>query len=187
MRAKTIVIASIVGFGFALWLARGGSPPSHAATTQAAPERTSATVGPSLARPFFAPSAPANGSAKPKLNPKSERYAKRMDDQIPTHLYNLASNCYKGNQQRDQRLDLTYHIRVRGSVISITDTKVVDSTLTDSALERCVRDTVANATWRDDDLPDLDEEGDLFMRAAGFAAYLANADDDDSAGGGAVN
>ena len=191
MRTRTLVAISIAGFAFALWLARGGDPPSSSAETPpAATPTTSARMAPRLVRPTAASSAAtAAAPAVRKLNPKSERYAHRMDDQVPQRLYAMASRCYKGGSGRDQRLDVTYKIRVSDGAVSIGDVRVVESTLSDPQLERCVLGTIGNATWRDDELPDVQEEGDLFMRVEGFSSYLANAEADeaDGAGGDTMN
>ena len=186
MRTKVLVGISIAGFGFALWLARGGDPPASAS---AAPS----TIAPAARSPRALPVAPtsatptASAPAVRKLNPKSERYANRMDDQIPQRLYGMASHCYKGGSGRDQRLDVSYHVRVTEGAVSIGDVRVVESTLSDPQLERCVLGTLTSATWRDDELPNLAEDGDLFMRVEGFSSYLANAADDDATGGDTMN
>ena len=64
-----------------------------------------------------------------------------------------------------------------------------DSTLQDSGLERCITAKLSSLSWHDDELPDFEEDDDLFMRVAGWKAYLANAEADaeDNGGGGAVN
>lgn len=188
MRTKVIVGISLAGFGFALWLARGGDPPSAAAGAAPSPiAAVSATPSPRLLPVATADARPAGAPAVQKLNPKSERYANRMDDQIPQRLYGMASRCYKGGSGRDQRLDVSYHIHVSDGAVSIGDVRVVESTLSDPQLERCVLGTIANARWRDDELPNLSEEGDLFMRVEGFSSYLANAEDDDVGGGDTMN
>ncbi len=187
MRTKLLVGISIAGFGFALWLARGGDPPASAGPAPSPIAAASAVTSPH-ALPVATSAAPtAAAPAVRKLNPKSERYAHRMDDQIPQRLYGMASHCYKGGSGRDQRLDVTYHIRVTDGAVSIDDVRVAESTLTDPQLERCVLGTITNARWRDDELPDLSEEGDLFMRVEGFSSYLANAEADDDVGGDAIN
>lgn len=193
MRTKTLVIVSIAGFGFAVWLARGGDTPSHAAVD--APATPASTAPSSYAFPVSHPisaTTASNSGPRPapgKLDPKSERYARRMDDQIPFKLYNEAAQCYKGGLPPDERLDLHYRIHVRNSVVKLSDIENEETTtLTDTNLERCIRGRLSRLTWRDEQLPDLDEEGDLYMRARGWQAYLANADeDDDNSGGGAIN
>ena len=194
MRTRTLVFVSIAGFGFAVWLARGGDTPSHAsvdAPAKAAPSSPSSFALP-MSHPLAATKTASDDGARPapnKLDPKSERYAKRMDDQIPIKLYNEASQCYKGGLPPDERLDLHYRIHVRNSVVKLSDIENEETTtLTDTTLERCIRGRLSRMSWRDEQLPDLDEEGDLYMRARGWQAYLANADeDDDTSGGGAIN
>ncbi|MGZ3429103.1 MAG: hypothetical protein ACXVCV_20765 [Polyangia bacterium] len=181
MRTWGIVLLSLAGFGFALWLARGGDAPK--------PPTTIATAAPAaVAQPFprFGVAAPAattatgaEAKAAPtKLDVKSDRFRNRLDEQIPSRLYAEAARCYKGGLQRDQRMDLTYRIRVTDGNVTIGDIRVTESTLGDSSLERCIRDKIVAARWRDDELPDLEEDDDLFMRVAGFSSYLANLDDD---------
>jgi hypothetical protein len=193
MRTKTLVFVSIAGFGFAVWLARGGDTPSHASVdVPAAPSSAPVAVSHAFptSHPIAAASTPSDG-ARPanKLDPKSARYAKRMDDQIPIKLYNEAAQCYKGGLPPDERLDLHSRIHVRNSVVKLSDIENEETTtLTDTTLERCIRGRLTRLSWRDEQLPDLDEEGDLYMRARGWQAYLANADaDDDTSGGGAIN
>ena len=194
MRTKTLVFVSIAGFGFAVWLARGGDTPSHASV-----DKPAAPASASVSAPRAFPTSHPIGAAKTTsdgarpgaktLDPKSERYARRMDDQIPIKLYNEAAQCYKGGLPPDERLDLHYRIHVRNSVVRLSDIENEETTtLTDTTLERCIRSRLTQMSWRDEQLPDLDEEGDLYMRARGWQAYLANAEgDDDASGGGAIN
>ena len=46
-----------------------------------------------------------------------------------------------------------------------------------------MRDRLLAMSWRDEELPDFEEDDDLFMRIGGWRAYLANAEDDDNIGG----
>ena len=190
MRTSVIVAISIAGFGFALWLARGGDPPASAAAGNAQlPPPVAANAAPSALHAVPTSVTPAASAVAPvrKLDPKSERYANRMDDQIPERLYGMASHCYKGNLPRDQRLDVTYKVHVTDGAVSIGDVRVVESTLADPQLERCILGTLTSARWRDDELPNIAEDGDLFMRVEGFSSYLANAEDDDAPGGDTMN
>jgi hypothetical protein len=182
VRTSAIVVLSIAGFGFALWLARGGDPPAPATTI--ATEAPAAVAQPSpravVAGGGSAPAATEGKAAPPKLDPRSDAFRNRLDERIPTRLYAEAARCYKGGLQRDQRMDLTYRIRVSQGAVSIGDVRVTESTLGDSSLERCIHDKIVAMRWRDDELPDLEENDDLYMRVAGFSSYLANADDDDA-------
>jgi len=190
MRTSVLLAISIAGFAFALWLARGGDAPSPASvagktvpTVTATATATSASNPPWQHTAASSAQAPTPASVR-KLDPRGDRFRNRVDEQIPQRLYNVASRCYKGGLERDQRLDLTYRIRVQNGAVTISDVKTTESTINDAQLERCIKDKIAAQTWRDDELPDMEEEDDLYMRAAGWQSYLANAEDN---GGDSVN
>src|SRR5689334_21177175 len=99
MKTRVIVVGSLCAFGFAGWLALGGGGSSSAANVPAASAAT-----PVAALPARAPSrgwlfggggAPvakpaAEQDAPPKLDPKSDRFRNRVDEQIPSRLYGEA-------------------------------------------------------------------------------------------------
>ena len=145
---------------------------------------TSAPIAFPTSHPLAPSAQPSSRPAPGKLDPRGDRFRNRVDEQIPQRLYNVASRCYKGGLQRDQRLDLTYRLHVKDGAVTIGDIKTTESTINDPQLERCIKDKIATQTWRDDELPDMDEEDDLYMRAAGWQSYLANAEDN---GGDSVN
>jgi hypothetical protein len=184
MRTPVILAISVAGFAFALWLARGGDPPAPAPRDATPASAVMAPRAP-LPQPHVAARSAQSSASPPvgKLDPRGDRFRNRVDEQIPSRLYGVASHCYKGGLQRDQRLDLTYRIHVKDGAVTIGDIKTVESTINDGMLERCIRDKLATQSWRDDELPDMDEEDDLYMRAAGWQSYLANAEDDDNIGG----
>jgi hypothetical protein len=74
-------------------------------------------------------------------------------------------------------MDITYRIRVADGEVTIGDVRVSESTLGDEGLERCIRERIAKARWRDEELPDLEEDDDLYMRVGEFSRYLAHADE----------
>jgi hypothetical protein len=185
VKTRVIILGSLGAFGLAGWLAFGGSSPvpEAAATKPAAPGAPVAqTTAPRRAWGFpgAAPAVAAAPGAPPKkLNVNSQQFRTRVDDMVPSRLYAEASRCYKGGLTRDRRVDIEYHIRVTDGAVAISNVRLNESTLGDTSLERCIRDKVAAVAWRDDELPDLDEEGDVYMRVDGFAKYLANAEDTD--------
>jgi hypothetical protein len=191
MRTPALLAISVAGFGFALWLARGGdAPASPASAGKTVPHADVATATASapaaaLPRPFARVITTASGEvAAPvrKLDPRTDRFRNRVDEQIPNRLSGLAAKCYKGNLQKDQRLDLTYRLHVAGGVVTIGDIKKVEDTINDPTLEQCITDTLVKATWRDDELPDMNEEDELYMRAENWANYQRDAEDDDIGG-----
>jgi hypothetical protein len=182
---KLVVVGSLLAFGFAAWLARGGSPsmipsPTPTRSPYPSPKSSSPSRATTAATSSVAdrPSNTNAATAPPeKLDPKSDAFRNRLDEQIPARLYGDAARCYKGGLRRDQRLDLTYRIHVVDGLVTFGDVRVLESTVGSTALEQCIRDKVASARWREDELPDLDEQDDLYMRVDGWTQYLANADD----------
>ncbi|HEX9102911.1 MAG TPA: hypothetical protein VF997_11945, partial [Polyangia bacterium] len=71
---------------------------------------------------------------------------------------------------------VTYRLHVADGAVSVSDLRTVESTLADRALEGCIRERIQAAKWRDDALPDLDEDDDLYMRVGGFQSTLASAE-----------
>jgi hypothetical protein len=108
-----------------------------------------------------------------------EALAHRLDDQIPTELYAEAAHCYRGGLPSDRTLDLSYRIHVKDGDLTVTEAGVTASKLDDDgALERCIVDRILSYRAREGELPDLDEEGEVFMRIGGFKPFLAQVADD---------
>ncbi|HEY2744723.1 MAG TPA: hypothetical protein VGL86_08875 [Polyangia bacterium] len=122
--------------------------------------RTSAPTGIATAA---APAAAASPVVA-KLAPDSPVLRNRVEEQIPRQLYAEAARCYHGGLDKDKRLDLTYHLHVSAGEISVGELRTIENTLDDTALERCIHDRLLAKKWRDDALPDLDEDDDLYMR-----------------------
>jgi hypothetical protein len=192
MKTRVIVVGSLCAFGFAGWLALGGGSSASDAPVKSAAAMPSATASAATRTParrgwfgLGAPTAAATNTqdAPQKLDPRSDRFRNRIDEQIPERLYGEAARCYRGGLLRDQKLDVEYHIHVADGNISITDVRITDTTINNRTLEECVKQKLLASHWRDDELPDLDENDDLYMRVDGWKQYLANADDDSSSNG----
>jgi hypothetical protein len=107
---------------------------------------------------------------------EGEALARRLDEQIPTRLYAEAARCYHGGRSPDEKIDLHYRLRVANGTVSVSEVHVEASTLGDSGLERCIIDRVETFRDRDDELPDLDEGGDVFVSIGGMKPFLPRAD-----------
>ena len=131
--------------------------------------------------PLSTAEAPAEVPARVTL--QGDALVHRLDDEIPTRLYAEAARCYHGGSQADERLDLEYKLHAAGGLVSITGVRVSDSTLRDRALERCIIDRLQATRFRDDQMPDTDDENDLYLRVGGFKPYLGHvrSDGDDPA------
>jgi hypothetical protein len=110
----------------------------------------------------------ATAEAKPtKLDPASDAFFYKFDEAVPPALTAEAAKCYTGGLNRvhrNQKVKLGYTIRIKDGVLSIADVKVVESTVNDKKLEDCFAREVAKVTWRDDELPDWQQEDELVIR-----------------------
>lgn len=182
--AKWVLAVSLLGFA-ALWLWREAratrSPAVIAASTTTSPPSASLLAPPQRTTAAIPATANAPTLAPEKLDINSAVLRNQLEEQIPRRLYAEAARCYHGGLQKDQRLDLSYRLHVVDGEISLSDLRTLEDTLEDSALERCIRERILATKWRDDALPDLDEDDDLYMRVGGFQSYIASAEPTQSA------
>jgi hypothetical protein len=110
----------------------------------------------------------AAAEAKPqKLDPASDAFFYKFDEQIPPALTAEAAKCYEGGLHRVHRnakVKLGYKIKIKDGVLSVADVKVIESTVNDKALEDCFAREVAKVTWTDDELPDWAQDDELVIR-----------------------
>ncbi len=102
-----------------------------------------------------------------KIDPKSDEFFKRFDEVVPRELTRNAARCYEGRHgqlHRNQGLKLKYKIRIASGQVTVRDVKVAESTLNDPALETCFIQEVARSTWKDDELPDWEQDDELVLR-----------------------
>lgn len=169
--AKWLAAASVIVLALLalLWMqirtpaVEATAAPRIAADTKAA---VNTTPGPSpLERIAAVPVAPV---AQPeKLDPSSDAFFYRFDEQVPPRLTAEAAKCYEGGLRRvhrNQKVKLGYTIQIVDGVLSVSDVRVVESTVNDKALEDCFAREVAKVTWRDDELPDWKQTDELVIR-----------------------
>lgn len=113
------------------------------------------------------PDVPVPVAQPGKLDPRSDDFFYKFDEQVPKNLTRAAAKCYEGRHgslQRNQKLSLTYKIKVVNGQVQIHDIKVKEDTLNDPALAACFMAQVANAGWKDDELPDWEQDDTLVLR-----------------------
>jgi len=150
--------------------------------TPISPSHRAARPAPVLRAPSFALAAAA---PLPRISAEinrgklaGEALAHRLDDQIPTQLYAEAAHCYRGGLPADRTLDLSYRLHVKDGDLSISESGVTAGHLGDGALERCIVDRILSYRAHDAELPDLDEDGEVFLRIGGFKPFLAQVAED---------
>jgi hypothetical protein len=74
--------------------------------------------------------------------------------QVPRRLMDAAAPCAAGQPDGDGSIDVNYTVVVAGGQIQVEEVQMLDSSLSDSALERCITGKLADTSWEDDGFPD---------------------------------
>lgn len=113
-----------------------------------------------------------------KLDPSSDAFFYKFDEQVPPKLTLAAAKCYEGGLHRVHRnakVKLGYTIQITDGVLSVANVHVVESTVNDKPLEDCFAREVAKVTWTDDELPDWKQDDELVIRPErGMKKYTAS-------------
>jgi hypothetical protein len=102
-----------------------------------------------------------------KLDPRSDAFFYKFDEALPPALTREAAKCYTGGLRRvhrNQKVKLGYKVTIKDGTLSISDVKVVESTVNDKELEECFAREVAKVTWTDEELPDWAQDDELVIR-----------------------
>ena len=102
-----------------------------------------------------------------KLDPRSDEFFYKFDELMPKTLTRNAAKCYEGRHgqlHRNQKLSLRFKTRVVNGEVSVHDVKIKESTLNDPALENCFIQEVQRSAWKDDELPDWEQDDELVLR-----------------------
>ena len=99
-----------------------------------------------------------------KVDPASDAMIYRLDERVPAMLTAPAAKCYEGGLSRvhrNQSVRLGFKLQVKDSVVSVKDIKILASSINDQKLVDCFIREVAAVTWRDDQLPDWEQDDEL--------------------------
>ena len=182
MRTRVLLVPCLLVVGGAWWLRRGSEPPVHPPARAAAEAAAAATASAApMARPAPLPRVAAPAPAAPtaeslvgnRLDPRSDAFRNRLDEVVPERLSATAAGCYHGGLKQDQELDLTYRIHVEDGAVSITNLRVDDDSTNDPALVRCIQQRLLAARWKDDELPDIEEDDDLYLSGDSLKRFVA--------------
>lgn len=116
-----------------------------------------------------------------KIDPRSDEFFNRFDEVVPRELTHNAAKCYEGRHgslHRNQKLSLRYKIRIHNGEVTVRDVTIKESTLNDAALETCFIQEVARSSWKDDELPDWEQDDELVLRPErGMKKFWRNQED----------
>ncbi len=153
-------------------------------TVDAAPAATKAVADhpADTIAPTALPAAPAVVAAvdpdKPKkITTDSDAFQFEFDDVQPKRLMKAVAKCYTGGlnrvADRSAKMKLTFHDHIVNGEVTVTDVKMVESTLNNKALEQCMIEKVSAYHWHNDILPDWVQEDMLLIRPEmGMKKYL---------------
>jgi hypothetical protein len=102
-----------------------------------------------------------------KVDINSDAFFIRFDELVPQLTTRNAAKCYTGGLgrvHRNQKVKLAFKDTIKNGVVTITDVKVVESTINDQTLIDCFVREVQGTTWNDDGLPDWTQDDELVIR-----------------------
>lgn len=114
---------------------------------------------------------------EPASGLSDEEFNDRLDRQYPARYYaSIAARCNTEGFDPDAGAHVKFRLQVlRGEVLA-TNVRIADSSLDDANFEQCLVAAIEQARWRDDDMPDLDEEHELFYRVRAQKKYDAESE-----------
>lgn len=101
-----------------------------------------------------------------KLDPASDAFIYHFDEAVPPMLTMQAAKCYTGGLNRvhrNQKTKLKFDIAVKNGVVSVSNVKVAETTISDKALNDCFVREVAKVSWTDDMLPDWTQKDEELL------------------------
>jgi hypothetical protein len=102
-----------------------------------------------------------------KVDPASDAFTYRFDEQVTPQLTMNAAKCYTGGLNRvhrNQKTKLNLKLQIKDGVVTVSDVKMVETTIADKALNDCFMREVAKTTWTDEQLPDWAQDEELVIR-----------------------
>lgn len=182
------VVVMLIGIAFFLFSGRSSSPrpvqvatPPIAQIAQIAPVVAAVVSAPPVTPPkkvevFREEEAPPPG----KLDPKSDAFVELVDEIIPRRLYSrVADRCYQRNYPDWQKIKLSIKERAVGGQYMITEVSIMESNIESKEMRDCIVDAVRGASWAADEMPDWEDEDELFIRVSGMKKYLDLPDPND--------
>src|SRR4051812_14076399 len=158
---------AIVALLILLVLQMRPSTPAPVAHKAVPPHTQVATLDTPVAATPAPEPAPAPDVAPGKLDPRSDEFFYKFDELMPKTLTRNAAKCYEGRHgqlHRNQKLSLRFKTKIVNGEVTVHDVKIKESTLNDPALETCFIQEVQRSAWKDDELPDWEQDDELVLR-----------------------
>jgi hypothetical protein len=106
--------------------------------------------------------------SKEKMDPQSDEFFREHDEVVTKKLMNQAVKCWESlpaakreGFHRNLYMKAKYKQKIRNGVVTIEDLEVTESTLGDAALQACFVQQLRGTTWKNDRLPDWDQDDEI--------------------------
>lgn len=172
--------ALVVALGVLLWQLAAPPRPVVAHTLDASPTPQSDAQAIAIQRTPNNPVVrndvePSETEPKPELLvPGGDKFNHRLDVAIPDQFRAAAAHCYDPNELKldpNLTLKISLQLRVVQGEVSATDVSIAKSELNNQELEQCFVSAVKQGRWYHEDLPDWNEEQELFIRLRALKKY----------------
>lgn len=167
LAAATVVVLALLAL---LWIqirepaaAVAPSPKADVAAPAAAPAAPTTASELAIAAQKMREAQASGG----KIDPASDSFTYRFDESVTPNLTMNAAKCYTGGLNRvhrNQKTKLAMKMHIKDGVVSVSDVKIVETTIPDKALNDCFVREVAKTTWTDEQLPDWQQDEELVIR-----------------------
>ena len=151
-----------------LYELKGTTTVDAAPTVHATLDHPADTIAPTPMKPAAPVAvAPVDPDAPKKIRTDSDAFFFEFDDVQPKRLMKQAAKCYTAQNRvsdRNAKMKLTFKDHIVNGEVTITDVKMVESTLNNKALEQCMIEKVSAYHWHNDVLPDWVQDDMLLVR-----------------------
>lgn len=115
-----------------------------------------------------------------KLDPKSDLFIEMVDEILPRRIYGqVADRCYQQNFPDWQKIKLSFKERTVNGRFLVTDVQVISSNIEDEKMKNCIVAAVRDASFTANEMPDWEDEDEIFIRVSGMKKYLDLPDDEE--------
>ena len=108
-----------------------------------------------------------------KYDPQSEEFSHQVDVRIPDGFRASLARCDRKGMDPDAKITIRYRLHIEDGVVSASGVGVEKSNLGDTALEQCMVNSIQQARWLAEDMPDFAEDQHLFIRIRSLNKYLS--------------
>ena len=152
-----------------LWPQRSPPSPGSGAAEQQIPAQPEPAPSPrpspaTTAAPRTTSQDAATAPVPTKLDPLGPAFTNRVDTEIPARFRVQIAKCDYQDLNPNLKIKIKYRIHAVSGEVWATNVKVSESQLNDAELEKCMVEALEQTRWRDEAMPDFEEDTELLVR-----------------------